>query len=213
MKTDDLIKILGTQVEPVDPRGIVRTIAFAVGVGAVVALAFMLLLFGVRADVSTTRAWVFCLIKLGFALALIVPAGLYLTRLGRPGGERKTSVAFVAAPFVAIMLIGAVNLAFAPQSRWDEMIVGQDWLECLLSIPIIAIVPFAAIMWGLRRAAPTDLVRAGALGGLLAGAISAAGYALHCMDDTLPFIALWYGGTIVLCTLAGAVLGPKLLRW
>jgi hypothetical protein len=33
------------------------------------------------------------------------------------------------------------------------------------------------------------------------------------MDDLLPFIALWYGGTIVLCTVAGAVLGPKLLRW
>jgi hypothetical protein len=29
----------------------------------------------------------------------------------------------------------------------------------------------------------------------------------------LPFIAVWYSGTIVLCTLAGAALGPRLLRW
>jgi hypothetical protein len=29
----------------------------------------------------------------------------------------------------------------------------------------------------------------------------------------LPFVAVWYGGTIVLCTLAGAALGPQLLRW
>jgi len=29
----------------------------------------------------------------------------------------------------------------------------------------------------------------------------------------LPFIAVWYGGTIVLCTLAGATLGKRLLRW
>jgi hypothetical protein len=43
--------------------------------------------------------------------------------------------------------------------------------------------------------------------------MSAAGYALHCTDDSLPFIALWYGGAIVMCTLAGAVLGPRLLRW
>jgi len=43
--------------------------------------------------------------------------------------------------------------------------------------------------------------------------VSAAAYALHCVDDSLPFVALWYGGTILLCTLAGAVLGPRLLRW
>jgi len=43
--------------------------------------------------------------------------------------------------------------------------------------------------------------------------VSAMGYALHCTDDSLPFIAVWYGGTIVLCTLAGAALGPRLLRW
>jgi len=32
-------------------------------------------------------------------------------------------------------------------------------------------------------------------------------YALHCTDDSLPFVAVWYGGTIVLCSLAGASIG------
>ena len=77
----------------------------------------------------------------------------------------------------------------------------------------IAIVPFAVIIWALRQTAPTDLVRTGALGGLVAGAVSATAYAFHCVDDSLPFVALWYGGTIALCTLAGATLGPRLLRW
>lgn len=213
MKTDELIRMLGTQVEPVDSRSIVRPVGIAAGIGAIGAMGVMLLLFGIRTDIGSMRAWLFCLIKLVFALALIIPAALYLARLARPGGERKTSIALVAAPFVAIALIGAVSLGLAPQSHWDEMIAGKHWLECLLSIPIIAVLPFAAIVWGLRRAAPTDLVRAGALGGLLAGAVTAAGYALHCMDDSLPFIALWYGGTTALCTLAGAALGPRLLRW
>jgi len=93
------------------------------------------------------------------------------------------------------------------------MILGDEWLECLLSIPIIAIVPFAVTIFAVRRAAPTNLVRAGAVAGLVAGGISAMAYALHCTDDSLPFVAVWYGGTIVLCTLAGAVLGPRLLRW
>ena len=213
MKTDDLIKMLGTQVEPVDPRTTVRTISFAAAIGGLVAFGVMLVLFGVRTDLSATRALVYCLVKVAFALAITIPAFLYLTRVARPGGERKTSLALMVAPFVGIMLFAAISLVFAPSSHWHEMIVGDQWLECLLSIPIIAIVPFAAVIFALRQMAPTDLVRTGALGGLFAGAISAIGYALHCTDDSLPFVALWYGGTVVFCTLAGALLGPKLLRW
>jgi len=91
--------------------------------------------------------------------------------------------------------------------------MGDEWLECLLSIPIIAIVPFAAAIWAVRRAAPTNLARAGAFAGLIAGGVSAMAYALHCTNDSLPFVAVWYGGTIMLCTLAGAAFGPRLLRW
>jgi hypothetical protein len=213
MKTDDLIAMLGTNVEPVGHREVVRTVWIAVGVGAGVALGAMLLLFGVRADLEATSALVFLLLKLAFTLALLVPASIYLLKLARPGGERNIRMVFVAAPFVAIMLLGAISLAFAPISYWDDMIVGDRWLECLLSIPVIAIVPFAVIVWALRRMAPTDLLRAGALGGLIAGAVSATGYALHCSDDSLPFVALWYGGTVAICTAAGALLGPRLLRW
>jgi hypothetical protein len=43
--------------------------------------------------------------------------------------------------------------------------------------------------------------------------VSATGYALHCVDDSLPFVAVWYGGTIAICMVAGAKLGPRLLRW
>jgi hypothetical protein len=213
VKTDELIEILGTQVEPVDTRTIIRTVGIAAGAGGVVALGAMLLVFGVRTDATTVRAWIFCLTKLVFTLALVIPAFIYLTRLARPGGERRISLALMAAPFAAVVAIGAISLAFAPPSHWDAMITGERWLECLLSIPIIAIAPFATITWALRQTAPTDLTRAGALGGLLAGAVSATGYALHCMDDSLPFIALWYGGTVALCMLSGALLGPKFLRW
>ena len=213
MKTDDLIEMLGTHVEPVDRRTIMRTVGIAIGAGGLAALALMLLLFGVRADVTSTRAWLFCVAKLAFTLALVVPAFVYLTRLARPGGERTVSVTLLVAPFIAAVLVAAGSLAVAPRAHWDTMIAGERWLECVLSIPIIAIVPFATIIWALRQTAPTDLVRAGALGGLLAGAISATGYALHCMDDSVPFVALWYGGAIVACTIVGAVLGPRLLRW
>lgn len=213
MKTDDLITMLSSNVEPVDRRQVMRTIGIAVAVAAVVPLGAMLLLFGIRPDLKATSALAFFLVKLAFTIALIVPASVYLIKLARPGGGPNTPVAVVAAPFGAVMLLAAVSLAFAPTSYWNNMILGDRWLECLLSIPIIAIVPFAVIVWALRRMAPTDLVLTGALAGLLAGGVSAAGYALHCVDDSLPFVAAWYGGTIAICTVAGATLGPRLLRW
>lgn len=213
MKTTDLVDMLSANVEPVG-RGLVgRTISIAVAAGAVIALGFMLVGLGVRADLTTIQAVAFLLLKLAFALAVVGVAVLYLTRLARPGAGRGMSPLTIAVPFAAIALLGAISLGDAPSSHWNRMIFGDAWLECLLSIPIIAVLPFAVTILAIRRAAPTNLVRSGAVAGLIAGGVSAMAYALHCTDDSLPFVAVWYGGTIVLCTLAGAVLGPRLLRW
>ncbi|SEC38865.1 NrsF family protein [Bradyrhizobium erythrophlei] len=213
MKTDELIAALSNNVEPVDRRLVGRTVAIALGLALVAALGLVLAGLGVRADLTTPRAVTFLFLKLAFTLATVGAAAVYLTRLARPGGERKISLGLAALPFGAIMLLAGISLGQAPSSHWDRMVMGDQWLECLISVPIIAIVPFAVVIWAVRKAAPTNLVQAGAFGGLVAGGVSAVAYALHCTDDSLPFVALWYGGTIVLCTLAGAALGPRLLRW
>ena len=211
MKTDDLIAMLGTNVESVSRGQLARTIGASVLLGAGGALGITLLAFGIRPDLN--QNWRFLLLKVFFTLGLTVLASIYLFRVARPDTGRKIPAVVLASPFVAIMLLAAISLAAAPVAHWDRMVAGDQWLECLVSIPVIAVVPFAVIIWAVRRMAPTDLVRAGGLAGLVAGGVSATGYALHCTDDSLPFIALWYSATIVLCTIAGAKLGPRLLRW
>ena len=213
MKTDELVALLSTNPEPVDRRSVARTLYVALAVGSIVSLGLSLTGLGVRPDLMTARALIFLVVKLCFAVGIVGLALLYLTRLARPGGERRTSSLLVAMPFLAIMVVAAISLGLAPSSHWNKIVTGDDWLECLVSVPIIAIVPFAISIWAVRRAAPTNLARAGAFAGLVAGGVSAMAYALHCTDDSLPFVAVWYGGTIVLCTLAGAALGPRLLRW
>ena len=213
MKTDDLIAILSTNVEPIDRRQVLRTVGAALAIGAAVVAGAVFFVLGVRPGLMDVGAVAHLLAKLLFTMVILVPASIYLIRLARPGGERKTPVALIALPFFAIMVLAAISLASTPHAHWNQMVMGDQWLECLLSIPIIAIVPFAVIIWAVRQTAPTDLVRTGAFAGLVAGGLSATGYALHCVDDSLPFVALWYGGTIALCTLAGAKLGPRLLRW
>lgn len=211
MRTDDLIDLLSTNLEPVNRWEASRALTTALAAGAAAVLCVMLLVFGVRPDFTGTTG--ILLLKLVFTLGVVVLAAWYLAKLVRPGGERKVPLALASLPFLAIMLLAGVNLAFAPSSHWDMMMADDQWLECLVSIPVIAIVPFASVIWAVRKGAPTDLTRAGALSGLLAGGLSATGYALHCTADALPFVALWYGGTIALCTFAGAKLGPRLLRW
>lgn len=213
MKTDEMIRVLSTNVEPVDRWQVVREIVAAVVIGTAAAVGAVLVMSGIRADLSNVHALTFLLLKLVFSIAIVVAGSKYLIRLARPGGEAGTRIVPKAWPLVAITALAAISLLFAPLLHWHHMAMGEGWLECLLSIPLIAIVPFAAVVWAVRRMAPTDLTRTGAVAGLVAGGMSATGYALHCTDDSLPFIALWYGGTIALCALAGAVLGPRLLRW
>lgn len=118
-------------------------------------------------------------------------------------------MALVALPFVGIGVLASMSLALAPASHWKTTILDDERLECLLSIPLIAMVPFALVTRPMREAAPTNLRRAGVLTGLIAGGLSAAGYALHCTADLVPFVAIWYSGTI----LVYAIAGPRLLRW
>jgi hypothetical protein len=213
MKTDDLVALLSTNLEPVDRNAVVRTLFVAIATGAILALGIAFVGLGFRPDLTTPSALMFLAVKVAFAIGVVGLSLAYLTRLARPGGERKISPLLVALPFLVVVVLAAISLGSAPRAHWERMIVGDEWLECLLSIPVIAIVPFAVSIWAVRKGAPTNLSRAGAFAGLIAGGVSAMAYALHCTDDSLPFIAVWYGGTIVLCTLAGAALGPRLLRW
>jgi hypothetical protein len=213
MKTDDLIAMLSANVEAVDQRLVLRTLVGAVALSAIIALGAVLIMLGGRTDMRSDEAVVSVIAKLVFAAAVTVLAFFYLIRLARPGERRHVWLTLVFLPFAGIVGLAAISLAHAPVAHWQAMLIDDEWLECLLSIPIIAIVPFVLVTWAMRQAAPTRLRQAGALAGLVAGGLSATGYALHCTADSLPFVAIWYSGTILLCTFAGAVLGPRLLRW
>jgi hypothetical protein len=71
----------------------------------------------------------------------------------------------------------------------------------------------AAVLYALRRGAPTHPAIAGAVGGLLSAGIAATLYASHCPDDSPLFLAAWYTIGIVLMTGIGALIGSRLLRW
>lgn len=213
MRTDDLIEVLSADLEPVDHRRISRRLSFAIAAGVLAVVAIVFGVLGARPDVANTASWVPPIVKIAATATILVPASIYLLKLSRPGGEHGISLALVLLPFAAVITLASLSIAAGPSEHATLVLFSDEWIECVVSIPLIAIVPFAAITWVVRQMAPTDLARTGAFVGLIAGCISAIGYALHCVDDSVPFFAVWYGGTIGLCTFAGWRLGPKLLRW
>ena len=213
MRTDDLIEMLSADLEPVDHRRISYQLTFAIAAGILIVVAIVFGILGARPDVTNLVSWIPALIKVAATMAILVPASIYLIKLSRPGGEHAVSLALVLLPFAIIITLASLSIAAGPSGHAKLVLFSDDWIECVVSIPLIAIVPFAVITWVVRQMAPTDLARTGAFVGLVAGCVSAIGYAFHCADDSVPFFAVWYGGTIGLCTFAGWRLGPKLLRW
>ena len=85
MKTDDLIAMLGTNVEPVDRKYVLRAVGAAIAVSTLIAAATILVAFGFRTDLTTTRAFIFLFSKLAFTMVTFVLTAIMLTKLARPG--------------------------------------------------------------------------------------------------------------------------------
>jgi hypothetical protein len=213
MKTDELIDMLSTNVEPVkgaEPRTLLM---IALAVGAVAALCLMLAIFGVPANALGGQNFALKALALAVTLGLVAAGTRFLIKSARPGEPGRKPLLLIALLLSAILLAGVVALVLAHPATRSGMIFGPQWAACLICIPLFAVAPFASLVWALRKEAPTNLARTGAIAGLVAGALGGAVFALHHPGGSIPFLALWYGGPIVLCALAGAILGPRLLRW
>src|SRR6266404_8126248 len=213
MKTDELIDMLGANLEPVKGGQLRNTLIIALAVGAAAAFCLMLATFGLPGAAPGGGYSPLKVLALAFTLGLVAAGASFLIRSARPGEPGRKLLLLICLPFFAILSAGLVALVLAHPAAWSGMIFGPQWAACLICIPLFAVAPFASLVWALRRGAPTNLMRTGAIAGLVAGALGATVFAFHHATGSLPFIAFWYGGSILLCALVGAILGSRLLRW
>ncbi len=213
MKTDELVTLLATGVEAVDPRAPVRRCAAAVAAGVLVAAVLMAAWLGVRAslvqDVAVPMLWV----KFAFVAWLAAGGWIAATRLARPGSSLAGLASALLAPVLAMWVLGAVALVGADAPQRTALFLGQTWNACPFNIAVLSAPVFAATMWGMRGFAPTRPALAGAAAGLFAGAAGAVVYAFHCPELAAPFLATWYVLGMLVPTALGAILGPLVLRW
>jgi len=213
MKTHELIGLLAADARPVALHALERRFAFASLLGVLGAMALMLLLYGVRPDLRQATDQPMFWLKFGFAAALAAAAGLALLRLARPGMPVGHALVLVALPPLTLWMLALVALESAAPADRVAMVMGSTSRGCAFSIAFLSLPAFAALLWGLRQAAPTRLRLAGACAGLLAGALGTLVYSLHCPEMRSPFLAVWYVLGIALPTAVGAAIGPRVLRW
>jgi hypothetical protein len=152
-------------------------------------------------------------VKLAFVTCLAAASLVAALRLSRPGVRLAWVPGALAAPVLAIWLLAVITLARADAAQRAVLFFGDTWDVCPFLIAMLSVPAFVTAMWAMKGLAPTRLRLAGAAAGLLAGAVGALVYCLHCPEMGAPFIGFWYLLGILIPTSVGALLGPQLLRW
>ncbi len=206
--TEDLIRQLAASPAPAPfhPGAAVGGMLALLALG----LGLFLLVCGLRADLVAAWAQVPVQAKTILPVLLSLLALRLALRASVPG--RRLALWPLALPVALAGLLLVHRLAVADGSLLAEAI-GRTALACLASITLLSLPPLAAGIFFLRRTAPTQPILTGALLGLAAGAGVAAGYALHCTEDSPLFFVTWYGLGIAAAGGIGAGLGHRFLRW
>lgn len=213
MKTDDLVAMLATGATAAPRRAAGRRLALALLAGLPLSFAILFTEYGLRRDLVQAMFWPMFWVKVLFPLCIAAAAFVAAQRLARPGVQVRRAWIGIAVPVLAVWAMAALAWFNAPAEERMPLLMGESWRVCALSIGLMALPVFAAALLALKGLAPTRPALAGAAAGALAGGVGAAVYALHCMELTAPFLAVWYVSGIALPVLMGAVLGPRLLRW
>lgn len=212
MSTDELIQRLGAAGRATPPR-IGALLALASGMGALVALALVLWIWGPRHDMPRAVGEMHFWMKAGYSLALALAGGLALERLGRPGERAPVGMTLAALAVFAMLILAARELMLLPREAWMPALKGHSWRMCSLRIAALSLPGFAAALWALRQMAPTRPRLAGAAAGLMAGGLGAAAYGVACNESAATFLASWYSLGMLAWAGVGAVVGPRVLRW
>jgi hypothetical protein len=213
MKTDDLVAMLATGATAAPRRAAGRRLALALLAGLPLSFAILFTEYGLRRDLVQAMFWPMFWVKVLFPLCIAAAAFVAVQRLARPGVPVRRAWVGIAVPVLAVWVMAALAWFNAPAEERMPLLMGESWRVCAVSIGLMALPVFAAALLALKGLAPTRPALAGAAAGALAGGVGAAVYALHCMELTAPFLAVWYVSGIGLPVLVGAVLGPRLLRW
>lgn len=212
MKTDDLIDVLARDLAPVRPHALRIRLACAIGLGIIGAIVALVVSLSVRPhlhQVTEAAFWV----KFLYTAMLMTAATVALGRVARPDGSIVPMIGVALGALAILAILAIAQLALSPMASYPSLIFGFSAVICPFLIALFGLPAFFANIWFLRRGAPMNPSLAGFVAGACAGATGGWVYSWACVENGMPFIALWYTLGILLSGALGAWVGKFSLRW
>lgn len=211
--SDDLLDRLTADLQPTPRRALqVRLFGWA-GVGIVLSAIIMLAWLGPRPDMMEAPGTMMFWTKFAYTTSFAVLGGIAALNLARPGGRLRRQLIILA---ILVLLVGAgglVQMVLMGPDQMERLVMGGTALRCPFYIVALATPIYVAVIFAMRRAAPTNPTLAGFAAGLFAGGAGVWVYAFHCTESGMPFIAIWYTVGVLATALLGAAIGRFALRW
>lgn len=207
--------LIATLVDDLQPVRAMRTrdgVALAASAGSVT-LALTILLLGLRPDVAQGQFQplflfangVLLIVGLGSALAAV---RMGMPRVGQSGRGWKWLVALISLlPATALIMLGSGT------EPMPATLVTSHELKCVAMGLALSLLTATALIWWLRRGAPTSTERAGLLVGVSSSAIGMFAFAFHCPYDSFYHVGLWHVLPIAVGAMLGRLLVSRLVRW
>jgi hypothetical protein len=212
MQTNDLIRVLASDLH-VSTRSVRDWLGLCLSIGFVVSAALFWLALGPRDDIATAAATPRFVLKVVEMVLLAATTAILALRLARPAASARGPAFAVSAAAILLVVAAGIELLLVPAAQWSAKLIGSNAPVCLTAIPLLSLPLLASVLYALRQGAPTTPSIAGATAGVLAGAMAAVLYALHCTDDSPLFVATWYSLAIAGVTVLGWAAGQRVLRW
>jgi hypothetical protein len=210
-ETDSLIQNLARQAGAERDRTLFafdRAFLTATALSLAVSVAMVLVLVGLRPDLLAVEQRTPFAFKIASTLSLACGGFFLARRAVRPGSAGLSLLALL--PGVLLLVFrGATDRSGLP-------VMGRSDISAAVCVGTILMVSMPAlwlILRVLRTGAATRPGIAGALAGLLSGALGAAAYTLGCTNDAGLFVAIWYSAAILIMTGLGAAIGRRVLAW
>jgi hypothetical protein len=213
MRTEDLVAALASHVEPVDAHAPTRRLWWATAAGIGLGMPLMLAAFGLNPKLAEAAQIPMFWVKVTFVTAMAAAGWWFVFRLARPGAALHGPLLVLSLPVAAIWLLAAFVLLSTEPAQRSALIMGSTWASCPWNIALLSVPALVAVFLAVHTLAPTRLRLAGAGAGLLAGALGAFAYLLHCPELAAPFLAIWYVLGMLVPAAVGALVGPRVLRW
>lgn len=211
--SDDLLDRLTADLKPTPPRALQARLLGWAGLGIVLSAIIMLAWLGPRPDMMEAPGTMMFWTKFAYTTSFAILGGIAALNLARPGGKLRRQLVILAILVLMVGAGGLVQLVLMGPDQMGRLVMGNTALRCPFYIVALAAPIYAATIFAMRRAAPTNPTLAGFAAGLFAGGAGVWVYAFHCTESGMPFIAIWYTAGVLATALLGAAIGRFALRW